>query len=128
MHIEFKYVSLALVGRAGGSRRVPFRSSFDGSIGMKKLAVLCIALSIGLSSNLAFARGGGHGGSHHTSTTGGAAGTGVGSPGTNSSGTALSSGGGGNGAHNASLSGINPVVDREGAKVDKMIKSICRGC
>jgi hypothetical protein len=60
--------------------------------------------------------------------TGGAAGTGVGSPGTNSSGMALSSGGGGNGVHNASLSGTNPVVDREGPKVDRMIKSICRGC
>jgi hypothetical protein len=119
---------LPRVGHAGGLEAYCVLFSFEGSINMKKLVVFCIALSISLSSSLAFARGGGHGGSHHSSGTGGAAGTGVGSPGTNSSGTALSSGGGGNGVHNASLSGTNPVVDREGPKVDKMIKSICRGC
>jgi hypothetical protein len=51
--------------------------------------------------------------------------TSVASPGTNSAGTALSSGGGGNGTQK--LSGTNPVVDHEEAKVDKMIKSICKG-
>jgi hypothetical protein len=94
---------------------------------MKKLAVLWIALCVSLSTTAAFARGGGHGGSHHSSAAGGAAGTGLGSPGTNSAGTALSSGGGGNGQKGV-LAGTNPVVDREEAKVDKMIKSICRGC
>jgi hypothetical protein len=101
---------------------------FEGSLGVKKLAVLCIALCVSLSTTAAFARGGGHGGSHHSSATGGAAGTSVGSPGTNSAGTALSSGGGGNGPQKGPLVGTNPVVDREEAKVDKMIKSICRGC
>jgi hypothetical protein len=94
---------------------------------MRKPLVLCVALCVSLSASAAFARGG-HGGSHHSSATGGAAGTSVGSPGTNSAGTALSSGAGGNGAQKGPLGGTNPVVDREEAKVDKMIKSICRGC
>jgi hypothetical protein len=101
---------------------------FEGSFGMKELAVLFIALCVSLSTTAAFARGGGHGGSHQSSATGGAAGTSVGSPGTNSAGTALSSGGGVNGAQKGPLGGTNPVIDRDEAKVDKMIKSICRGC
>jgi hypothetical protein len=94
---------------------------------MKKLSVLLVALCVSLSGTAAFARGGG-GGSHHSSTTGGAAGTSPASPGTNSAGTALSSGGGGNGPQKGPLLGTNPVVDQEDAKVEKMIKSICRGC
>jgi len=109
------------------SRRA-YQCLFEGSFGMKRLAVLCIALCVSLSTTAAFARGGGHGGSHHSSATGGAAGTSVGAPGTNSAGTALSSGGGGNGAQKGPLGGTNPVIDRDEAKVDKMIKSICRGC
>jgi hypothetical protein len=97
-----------------------------GSFGMKKLAVLCVALCVSLSTTAAFARGGG--GSHHSSATGGASGTSPAAPGTNSAGTALSSGGGGNGAQKGTLGGTNPVIDRDEAKVDKMIKSICRGC
>jgi hypothetical protein len=93
---------------------------------MKKLSVLCVALCVTLSTTAAFARGGG--GSHHSSATGGASGSNAGAPGTNSAGTALSSGGGGNGAQKGPLLGTNAVVDREDAKVDKMIKSICRGC
>jgi hypothetical protein len=127
MLIDFSYplASVVPVGRWAASRHIAFH---EGGTSMKKLAVLCITLCFSLSSNLASARGGGHGGSHHTSGTGGAAGTGVGSPGTNSSGTALSSGGGGNGVQKASFGGTNPVVDREEVRVDKMIKSICRGC
>jgi hypothetical protein len=94
---------------------------------MKKLFVLFVTLCVSLSGMAAFARGG-HGGSHHSSATGGAAGTGVGAPGTNSAGTALSSGGGGNGAQKGPLSGTNSPVDKEDAKVTKMIQSICRGC
>jgi hypothetical protein len=60
--------------------------------------------------------------------TGGAIGTSPGAPGTNSLGTALSSSGVGNGTQKGPLLGTNPAIDREEAKVDKMIGSICRGC
>jgi hypothetical protein len=93
---------------------------------MKKLAVLCVALCVSLSTPAAFARGGG--GSHHSSATGGASGTSPAAPGTNSAGTALSSGGAGNGPQKGPLLGVNAAVDREDAKVEKMIKSICQGC
>jgi len=76
-----------------------------GSFGMKKLAVLCVALCVSLSPTAAFARGGG--GSHHSSATGGAAGTSPAAPGTNSAGTALSSGGGANGPQKGPLVGTN---------------------
>jgi hypothetical protein len=92
---------------------------------MGKLSVVFV-LCVSLSGTAAFARGGG-GESHHSSS-GGAAGTGAGAPGTNSSGTALSSGGVGNGAQTGPLFGTNADVDREDAKAEKMIKSICRGC
>jgi hypothetical protein len=98
---------------------------------MKKLSVVLVALFValgaGVSITATFAKGGG-GGSHHSSTTGGASGTSVGAPGTNSSGTALSSGGVGNGPQKGPLLGTNAAVDAEDAKVEKMIKSICRGC
>jgi hypothetical protein len=92
---------------------------------MKRLSVVFVALCVSFSGTAVFARGGG--GSHHSSS-GGAAGTSVGAPGTNSSGTALSSGGVGNGAQKGPLLGTNSAVDREDAKAEKMIKSICRGC
>jgi hypothetical protein len=95
---------------------------------MKNLFVLCVALS--LSNSVAFARGGGMG-SHHSArapVTGGAFGTSPASPGTNSLGTALSSNGVGNGPQKGPLLGTNPAIDREEAKVGKMISSICRGC
>jgi hypothetical protein len=94
---------------------------------MKKLSVLCVALCVSLSTTGAFARGGGTG-SHHTSSTGGASGASASAPGTNSSGTALSSSGTGNGPQKGPELGTNPATDPEEMKVDKMIGSICRGC
>jgi hypothetical protein len=100
---------------------------------MKKPSVLCVALCIGLSTTAAFARGGGTG-SHHSAAsgskpvTGGAFGTSPGAPGTNSLGTALSSNAVGNGPQKGPLLGTSPAVDREEARVNKMIASICRGC
>jgi hypothetical protein len=94
---------------------------------MKKLSVLCVALCVSLSTTAAFARGGGMG-SHGMSMTGGASGTSAAAPGTNSLGTALSSNGVGNGPRKGPLLGIDPPLDRDDAKVDKMIGSICRGC
>jgi hypothetical protein len=93
---------------------------------MKKLCILCVALCLSLASTAAFARGGGMG--SHSPSTGGAFGTSAAAPGTNSLGTALSSSGLGNGPMKGPLLGTNPAIDREEAKLDKMIDSICRGC
>jgi hypothetical protein len=93
---------------------------------MQKFAILCVALCVSLSTTAAFARGGGMG--SHMSITGGAFGTSAAAPGTNSLGTALSSSGIGHGPMKGPLLGTNPAIDREEAKVDKMIGSICRGC
>jgi hypothetical protein len=93
---------------------------------MKKPSVLCVALCVSLSTTAAFARGGGMG--SHMSVTGGAFGTSATAPGTNSLGTALSSSGTGHGPMKGPLLGTNPAIDREDAKVEKMIESICRGC
>jgi hypothetical protein len=67
-------------------------------------------------------------GSHHSSSTGGAFGTSPTAPGTNSLGTALSSSGAGGPMKGPALGTGNPAVDHEDAKVDKIVKSICRGC
>ena len=98
---------------------------------MKKLSVLCVALCVGLSTTAVFARGGGMG-SHHSASptkpvTGGAFGTNPATPGTNSLGTALSSSGV-ESPMKGPLLGTNPAIDKEEARVDKMIGSICRGC
>jgi hypothetical protein len=102
---------------------------------MKKLNFLCILLCVGAAAPAASARGGGMaepGGLHHMSpglpVTGGAMGSSPNAPGTNSLGTALSSGGFGNGPQKGPLLGTNATIDREDAKVDKSIRSICRGC
>lgn len=98
---------------------------------MKKLAVLCIALCFGLSGMAAFARGGGsHSGmgSHSALSEGGAFGERISAPGTNSLGTALSTTGVGNGPQKGPLLGTSPAVDREEARVNKSLASICRGC
>jgi hypothetical protein len=98
---------------------------------MKKLSVLLAVLCVGLSATAVFARGGmgGMGGmGSHMSVTGGAFGSSAAAPGTNSLGTALSSSGVGNGPMKGPLLGTDPAIDREEARVDKMIGSICRGC
>jgi hypothetical protein len=94
---------------------------------MKKLSALCIALCVCLSTTVALARGGGGMGSH-MSVTCGAFGTSAYAPGTNSLGTALSSSGIGHGPMKGPLLGTSPAIDREEAKVDKMMNSIYRGC
>ena len=95
---------------------------------MKSLSILFVALCVGLSTTAAFARGGGMGSSHMSVVTGGAFGTSAAAPGTNSLGTALSSSGVGRGPVKGPLLGTSPAIDREEAKVDKMMGSICRGC
>jgi hypothetical protein len=92
---------------------------------MKKLTVLCIGLCFAISFNAAYARGGM---GSHMSTMGGALGTSAAAPGTNSLGTALPSDGVGNGPMKGPLLGDSPAIDKEEAKVEKMIGSICRGC
>jgi hypothetical protein len=94
---------------------------------MKSLSIICVALCMSVSTTAAFARGGGMG-SHQMSAMGGAFGTNAATPGTNSLGTALSSSGIGRGPVKGPLLGTSPAIDREEAKVDKMIEGICRGC
>jgi len=94
---------------------------------MKTLAIGCVVFSM-LVPAAAFSRGGGMGGHHSGSVTGGAFGTNPAAPGTNSAGTALSSSGTGNAVKGPALGTGNPVVDKEDAKVTRMISSICRGC
>jgi hypothetical protein len=101
---------------------------------MNRFAAFLMIAGIGLSANAAFARGGGMG-SHGSMTgggfhsmTGGAFGTSAASPGTNSAGTALSSSGEVEGPMSGPPLGTSPEVDREEARVNKMMSSICRGC
>jgi hypothetical protein len=103
---------------------------------MKTLTIACVLASMAFST-AAYSRGGGGGGGgmgmgmHHSSSTstGGAFGTGVTTPGTNSSGTALSSGGSGVGAAKGPALGTgDPAVDQEDKKAARMITSICKGC
>jgi len=93
---------------------------------MKNSIVLCVALCVSLSTTAALARGGGMG-SSHMSITGGAYGSSAAAPGTNSLGTALSSSGLGRPMKGPEL-GTSPAIDREEARVEKMMGSICRGC
>lgn len=98
---------------------------------MRNLSVLGFAIFISLAAPAAFARGGGLG-LHHSSgvgmTTGGAFGERVTAPGTNSLGTALSSDSFGGHPQKGPLLGTSPAVDREEARVDKALASVCRGC
>ena len=94
---------------------------------MKILAIGCVVLST-LFPAAAFSRGGGMGGVHHSSMTGGTAGTSPTAPGTNSAGTALSSSGIGSIEKGATLGTGNAAVEQEDRKAARMISSICRGC
>jgi hypothetical protein len=90
---------------------------------MRSICILCVVVGVNLTATAAFALGGmGHG-----SMSGGAFGTSAATPGTNSLGTALSSTGTGH-RMSGPLLGTSPAVDREEARVDKMMNSICRGC
>jgi hypothetical protein len=109
---------------------------------MTKPSVLFVVLGLALSTTAAFGRGGvgsSHmsmsGGAFGTSTaashmpvTGGAFGSSAATPGTNSLGTALPSSGLEGHPMKGPLLGTGPAIDREEAKVDKMMGSICRGC
>lgn len=92
---------------------------------MRSICVLCVLIGVSLSPAVAFARGGM--GSAHGSVTGGAFGATAAAPGTNSLGTALSTAGRGHLMDGPPL-GTSPAVDREEARVEQMINSICRGC
>ena len=92
---------------------------------MKLLSLLCITLCLALLG-AAFARGGM--GSHMS--MGGALGSSAAAPGTNSLGTAQSSSErAGRVAAQGPLLGTNPTIDKEDARLEKMLEgSICRGC
>jgi hypothetical protein len=99
---------------------------------MRNLSVLGFAIFISLAAPAAFARGMGMG-MHHSSglgipVTGGASGERVSTPGTNSLGTALSASSFGGHPQKGPLLGTSPAVDREEARVDKALASVCRGC
>ena len=92
---------------------------------MKKLFIFCLSVGLCMSTT-ALARV--STGMHH-SMSGGAFGSSATAPGTNSLGTALSSDRGrGRKMKGPPLGTGNRAVDRENAKVDQMVKSICRGC
>ena len=93
---------------------------------MKPLSFLCIVACLALSG-AASARGGG--GSHMSMASGGALGTSAAAPGTNSLGTALPSSGFGGHAMKGPLLGTDPTIDKDDARLEKMLEgSICRGC
>jgi hypothetical protein len=96
---------------------------------MKPLSLLLFAACLVLS-DAAFARGGmgSHMSMSMSMTGGGALGTSVAAPGTNSLGTALPSGIGGH-VMKGPLLGTDPTIDKEDARLQKMLEgSICRGC
>ena len=93
---------------------------------MRSFAAICILASVVLSS-AAFARGGM--GSHMSMENGGTLGTSAAAPGTNSLGTALPSSEIGGHAMKGPLLGTGPTIDKDDARVEKMLEgSICRGC
>ena len=93
---------------------------------MRLLFRLCVVACLGLSG-AASARGGM--GSHMSMGGGGALGTSAATPGTNSLGTALPSSEGGGHAMTRRLLGTDAAIDKEDARIEKMLDgSICRGC
>jgi len=92
---------------------------------MRKFSTLCVVVSIVLSTTAAFGRGG-MGSSSHMSMTVGSFGSSGAAPGTSSLGTALPSSGVEK-PMKGPLLGTDPAIDREEARVNKMIDSICRG-
>jgi hypothetical protein len=93
---------------------------------MTKLSILLAALYVNLSVGAASGQGMGM---HHSSSSGGVFGSSAAAPGTNSLGTALpTSGVGKRRMRGPPLGTGNPAVDREDARVAKMLHSICRGC
>ncbi len=91
---------------------------------MKSLSLLVLATCLVLS-NAALARGGM--GSHMS--TGGALGTRIAAPGTNSLGTALPSDGVGGHVMRGPLLGTDAAIDKEDAQLQKRLEgAICRGC
>lgn len=98
---------------------------------MRNLSVVGFAILISLAAPAISARGMGMG-LHHSSglgmSTGGAFGERVAAPGTNSLGTALSSSSFGSHPQKGPLLGTSPAVDREEARVDRALASVCRVC
>ncbi len=98
---------------------------------MRNLSVLGFAIII-LAAPATSARGMGGMGIHHSfglgMSTGGAFGERVTAPGTNSLGTALSSSSFGSHPQKGPPLGTSPAVDREEARVDRALASVCRGC
>jgi hypothetical protein len=96
---------------------------------MRLLSLFCFALCLTLSATTAFARGGMGGSMGSHMSMGGALGTSAATPGTNSLGTALPSSGESGHAMKGPLLGTNPAINKEDARVEKMLEgSICRGC
>jgi hypothetical protein len=97
---------------------------------MRNLSLLCMAILVSFAATPASAL---VSGSYHSSglgipSTGGASGERVTAPGTNSLGTALSASSFGSRPQKGPLLGTSPAVDREEARVDKALSSVCRGC
>ena len=93
---------------------------------MKLFSAICVVTCVALSG-AASARGGM--GSHMSMESGGALGTSAAVPGTNSLGTALPGSEGGGHAMKGPLLGSDPTIDKDDARLEKMLEgSICRGC
>ncbi|AND93385.1 bsl0296 [Bradyrhizobium diazoefficiens USDA 110] len=93
---------------------------------MRLIPVVCVVACVALSG-IASARG--DMGSHMSMASGGALGTSAAAPGTNSLGTALPSSDSGGRATKGPLLGTDPTIDKDDARLEKMLEgSICRGC